>query len=311
MSELTDIERLYLACNRGDLDKVRELIQAEPGLVNQTSANKGWTPLHHAVRNGQNGVVSHLLSKGADPNIKEKTGNTAMHYASFYGSHATVQLLLQNEGKPADINAKDYDDITPLHVAVAYASNKFVDYLMQQDGIDKNPHSKQMGSTPLMQACFASKFMVSYALVKGGADVKTRDNSGNTALHFATQAKNEQIVDLLLDAGADANVTNNERMTPLDVAKLIDAPARLQKTLDSKTDREAVANQDQRVSLVQGIEAMQRGWNRLSVFSEDEEGSELLRAAQATGESLATIAEGAEKDGDVEEAALPQLLAVA
>jgi ankyrin repeat protein len=41
----------------------------------------------------------------------------------------------------------------------------------------------------------------------------------NTPLHVATETENEFIVKKLLNAGAKKNVTNNENMSPLDIAR--------------------------------------------------------------------------------------------
>ena len=37
---------------------------------------RGWTPLHHASRNGQVEVITALLAAGADKTIKDKDGKT-------------------------------------------------------------------------------------------------------------------------------------------------------------------------------------------------------------------------------------------
>ena len=50
-----------------------------------------------------------LLAKGANPNLKNKLGGTALMWAAAYGHDETVQLLL---AKGADARIKDVDGVT-------------------------------------------------------------------------------------------------------------------------------------------------------------------------------------------------------
>ncbi|KAL1791691.1 ankyrin repeat domain-containing 26, partial [Sigmodon hispidus] len=47
--------------------------------------------------------VSILLKHGADPHIKDFSGNTALHYAVYNGNKTIVNELLEHK---VDINAK-------------------------------------------------------------------------------------------------------------------------------------------------------------------------------------------------------------
>ena len=55
-------------------------------------------------------------------------------------------------------------------------------------------------------------------LLKGGADVKRKDDNGNTILTSAAQMCGGKIVGSLIAAGADVNVTNGSGVTPLGMA---------------------------------------------------------------------------------------------
>ncbi len=55
-------------------------------------------------------------------------------------------------------------------------------------------------------------------LLKGGADVKRKDDNGNTILTSAAQMCGGKIVTSLIAAGADMNVTNGSGITPLGMA---------------------------------------------------------------------------------------------
>ena len=52
-------------------------------------------------------------------------------------------------------------------------------------------------------------------LLNAGADKDVRNDEGSTSLHWASKNGHIEIVKLLLDAGADKDVVNNGGMTPL------------------------------------------------------------------------------------------------
>jgi len=61
--------------------------------------SNGWTPLHHALRNGQLEVVKWLKEQGADICQKTKYGSSAMDLASQNG-HSTLCGGCRSRGQP-------------------------------------------------------------------------------------------------------------------------------------------------------------------------------------------------------------------
>jgi ankyrin repeat protein len=51
--------------------------------------------------------------------------------------------------------------------------------------------------------------------VENGADINLRDDFGNTALHFAIRKGDPFIIHYLIDWGADINIPNTERDSPM------------------------------------------------------------------------------------------------
>ncbi|XP_021256171.1 ankyrin repeat domain-containing protein 22 isoform X2 [Numida meleagris] len=56
-------------------------------------------------------------------------------------------------------------------------------------------------------------------LLRAGADVNATDFSGSTALHYACEMRNQAVIPLLLEAHADVSVKNQNGETPLDIAR--------------------------------------------------------------------------------------------
>ena len=76
-------------------------------------------------------------------------------------------------------------------------------------GTDLDKKDPMSGSSPLITATVFNKLEIAEALVKGGADLKVKNNDGSTALHTAAFFGRVEMVQLLLDAKADKSLRNN------------------------------------------------------------------------------------------------------
>jgi ankyrin repeat protein len=83
------------------------------GLNNFRAITRTTPTLHRAIFHPK--VVKLLLDKGADVNVAQKDGATALHAAASEGHTETVKLLLD---RGADVNAENDSRETPLHLAV-------------------------------------------------------------------------------------------------------------------------------------------------------------------------------------------------
>ena len=80
------------------------------------------------------------------------------------------------------------------------------------------------GSTPLGWVCFCGRVELVRALLERKASVSLAAEKGSTPLHMAVwNGDHEQIVQMLLDAGADPSAKNKRGETALVVARKLDA----------------------------------------------------------------------------------------
>ena len=126
------------------------------------------------------GFARLLLEAGADKNLANKTGRTALMIASASGHVETTRALLK---AGADI------DMT-----------------------------NNSGRTALMIASATRQSHTAKALLEAGADMDMRNNSGRTALMIASADGQLETVRVLLRAGANQNLTNNMGKTALTLA---------------------------------------------------------------------------------------------
>lgn len=146
----------------------------------------GWTPLHRAIATGDQRGVWTVLEAGADLEVRDMWGRTALLWASRMGDSNTI-LLLSSAG--ADLAATDDDGRTALMHAAAAASREKIRSLLE---LGANVHAVDRdGMTALMHAAgrAAGGFAVQ-DLLKRGANPAAIDMQGRTALDHAEAISN-------------------------------------------------------------------------------------------------------------------------
>ena len=185
----------------------------------------GATPLHLASYLGRIDITRVLLDRGASANSKGRKGRTPLHcvvrgrhlYSTDDGIHVT-QLLLE---RGADANAPDEDKRTPLHLASSHGMVKIAQVLL--DGGASTNSMDIQGQNPLhVVANGSSRYdesnvLVAQLLLERGADVNTPDDAKETPLHLASNSRRIKMVQVLLNAGANARAKNAQDQSPFDV----------------------------------------------------------------------------------------------
>jgi ankyrin repeat protein len=137
------------------------------------------SPVADAAMRGDTAAVKALVGKGADVNLAQGDGMTALHWTALNGDVATMNVLLAAGAKTAAVTR--IGNYTPLHLAGSRGHAAAVSRLLE-----------------------------------AGGDPRAATTTGVQPLHLAAQAGSPEAVRALLDRGADANaVDSTHGRTPL------------------------------------------------------------------------------------------------
>ena len=215
---------LHIACEEGRVDVVKLLI-ARGANVNSKESFAESSPLHEA-KNKE--IAQILLDNGADINLKDGRGKTALYWAAVSGDVEMVKFLRSFENR----SDKDY----LLRMAAVSAGQAEVAKLLAEKGrpdgildasaigdiarletllksnsklVFKRDHNKQ---TPLHRSVDSA---TAELLIQNGADVNAKDISDKTPLHIACQNRRLDVIEVLLAHKADVNARCSLDQTPL------------------------------------------------------------------------------------------------
>ena len=182
----------------GDMDLFRKLAGADKNIGN-LKGEGGITPLMQAVLYGDLDSVRLLLQQGADPNVRNEVGATALMWA--VDDLEKTRLLIEHG---ADVNARSNDARTPLLIAAGLFGNTDIVKLLLDRGADLAAKSPTVNgyATVLSEAARLGDESLLRMLIDRGADVKS---AGLVALANADRANCEKCFELLiepLDRGA-------------------------------------------------------------------------------------------------------------
>jgi hypothetical protein len=218
-------DKLFNACLDDDVDTIKNILDENPELIRHTYSSKhglngnillgGNTLLHVAAVITSFKVVEELLARGIDVNLKNNSGFRPLEHA-IYGKpsyyqfdelHQTtantssrvnkvLELLLKNGAKISEPQNREKQ--TALHLSI--------DSLRIIDG--RNVIAKTNLDTVSM-------------LLNYGADPNAVDIYGNTTLHILSckylgdkAGLQIEILDLLINKGADFSIENDSGKTP-------------------------------------------------------------------------------------------------
>jgi ankyrin repeat protein len=206
MDTNTGMKELFDALSDGEIGRVNAVLERKRDLVNELAGAGGleWHLLSFASRRGFSGGVRVLLEHGADVNVRGRHGYTPLIHAALKNDAEIVRILVE---AGADVNVRADSGETPLLLSLRrYNSVELVSLLLVH-GADVNSQSERFGFTPLILATSADRYHTKIVpwLLEKGANPNARANNGETPLLAAVRRNHLEIIDVLLNYGADVN----------------------------------------------------------------------------------------------------------
>jgi serine/threonine-protein phosphatase 6 regulatory ankyrin repeat subunit B len=207
---------LMWACRKGHAEVVEQLIKlgADVNLVDA----KGRTALWEAIRkNSRTSVLALLQSpklyiNASNLNTKNRT---ALMLACSLGYVEIVQCLLHNCAN-IDVNQTDSEGYTALSIAAGLGHKDIVNQLIASQEIKLDLVINNTGYSALSLAAQRDYAEIVEQLLRRGADPKLRDNqAGGTALLRAVEYGNLSVTQVMLHHSVDPLCTDDNGRTLL------------------------------------------------------------------------------------------------
>jgi N-acyl-D-amino-acid deacylase len=159
----------------GDLASFMKAANADHSLLNARGP-EGSTPFMYAVLYSDTATLAELLRLGADPNKRNDANATGLMWAA---RDLEKTRVLVDHG--ADVNAKSDDLRTPLMIAARRAGAAPIVKLLLDHKANPNPNPKpDTESSPLLEALTAGDAEIVELLIQRGADAKATADMGVT-----------------------------------------------------------------------------------------------------------------------------------
>ena len=174
-------------------------------------------PVTEAIENDSIATLKSLVKKGVDItrpiiigeeyDLEDYDTVTPLFYAiRKYASLELIEFLLENG---ADLFETDSDGVSALDTAIKFKRKDVVKYCIEK-GFDLNVTKRKSGIRPLMLACCFSDLEMIQMLLDGGADLNAFDNVGMSAKDYAKKLGQKKTLEFLESKGARFKAYPNE-----------------------------------------------------------------------------------------------------
>lgn len=176
---------------------------ANPNIANEA----GVTPLMGATLRGTELLVEWLVNAGADTTATDTVGDGLLHHAAKMGHQSLVtRFIAENAG----INIRNASGSTPLHIGVATNLGFALKLIASRQGIKGTRHAiLEVLKKHKREIWLRDHEEIVKILLSAGADCRAVNNGGTTPLVMAAFHGNESLIEILIENGADVNTVDS------------------------------------------------------------------------------------------------------
>ncbi|KAL7951964.1 ankyrin repeat-containing domain protein [Trichoderma barbatum] len=203
---------------------------------NKLETSEQVVALHVAACLGLPSVVKYLIAKESNPDVRDRQCRSPLWWAAINGHAEVVEIILKERGIDIEVKDNIYSH-TPLRLAVDRGTLSVVKLLLDKGaGVESGNRelsSRWRKGTTISPNYFLTKGIrysalhIAYnnrlydmlkLLLEKGADANVQDGMGCTVLHYAASLGQSIVVQLLLANGADIRARTEHGMTALHFA---------------------------------------------------------------------------------------------
>ncbi|XP_048782261.1 protein phosphatase 1 regulatory subunit 12B isoform X4 [Lagopus muta] len=193
------------ACSSGDTEEVKRLL-GRGARVDTTNVD-GLTALHQACIDENLDMVKFLVENGANVNQQDNEGWTPLHAVASCGYLNIAEYLISHGANVAAVNSEGE---VPSDIAEEAAMKDLLLEQVKKQGVDLDLARKEEEQQMLQDA--------RQWLNSGRIEDVKQPQTGATALHVASAKGYSEVMRLLIQAGFNLNVQDNDGWTPLHAA---------------------------------------------------------------------------------------------
>jgi len=206
-------DALEKACDDGNLDQVKALVEQQGASVNAQVGGLGFTPLMAAADGGHLDVLNYLISKHAILDFPDHEGSTALLHACWT-DHPDCAVALIDAGE--NVNFGSNAGRRPLMYAAMHGDDTIVkDLIAHKVKLDANCSE----GPAVLWAAANDKLSTVMLLTDAGAKLDLLPDHGDpkkySVLAMAAANNDVPMIDYLLQHGLDVNFPDADGSTPL------------------------------------------------------------------------------------------------
>jgi ankyrin repeat protein len=315
-----NVALFFEACAKGDLDALRNFLAVDPSLVRAHHPDMPYpdaTGLHAVAVRGHVDAVRLLLAHGADVNARETADNaTPLHWAAGQNKVEAARVLIEAGADVADENdlhetgvlgfttalrpeSEDRSEMIRLlldhgarhHIfsAIAVGDHELIQKLVEQNpaALDRRMSRFEQGQSPVHFAISRNRYDILDLLIDLGADLEAEDKNGNTPLAVAMVKGDREAMTRLTAAGAI-------QPEPEEPSKFRENMTKLASSVKKGVPMVAVPNVETTLEWYKSI-----GFTELGRFADDENGLNFGMVSFGGAEVMFVPGGSSEKPHDV------------
>ncbi len=222
------VKKATAAIRKGDVARLRELLEADPALANATTGGNPRTLLHHATdwpghwpNVGES--IALLVSFGAEPNCgasfgSAAVGETPLHWAASSNDVAAAAALL-TAGAEVDALGGIFGGCTPFEEAIIFEKYDVARLLLEHGATNYLPGAAALGQADDIDSYFSDGIVdVAAHRLPHWTTLPPAQVVLDRSFQFACRAGHLGIAKTLLARGADPHAVTPADTTALDEA---------------------------------------------------------------------------------------------